>query len=199
VKITPWTLKIETKRLILRPQTADDYQSWYASHAERLPSQSPYDEGQISLDNCDANWFAELCQRHQQQAAIDYAYIFAIFSKQTDRHLGYVDISTIQREEKQWANLGYSIHNQYWRQGFGKEAIKAAVIAGFEHLGYHRIEAAINLDNHQSIALAQSVGLQQECVRRGFYYENERWVDHLIYVALPSDFGLVERSPAIVS
>ena len=106
-------------------------------------------------------------------------------------------MSTIQREEKQWANLGYSIHNQYWRQGFGKEAVRAALIAGFERLGYHRIEAAINLDNIPSIALAQSLGLQQECIRRGFYYENGQWVDHVIYAAIPADLGLAEHPPTI--
>ena len=81
----------------------------------------------------------------------------------------------------------------------GKEAVRAALMAGFENCGYHRIEAAINLDNHFSIALAQSVGLQKECVRRGFYYENGEWVDHLIYVALPFDFGLDEKAPAIAA
>ena len=77
--------------------------------------------------------------------------------------------------------------------------MKAALIAGFNQLGYHRIEAAINCDNHPSIALAQSVGLQKECVRRGFYYENKQWVDHVIYVALPSDLGLAEKPPEIAA
>jgi [ribosomal protein S5]-alanine N-acetyltransferase len=193
---TSWTLTIETERLLLRPQESGDYESWYAGFAGRLPQQYKYDEGQISLDAYDADWFSGLCKRHQEQALTDYAYIFGVFSKQTNQHLGNVDISTIQREEKQWANLGYSIHNQYWRQGFGKEAVKAAVIAGFENFGYHRIEAAINLDNHLSIAMAESLGLKKECIRRGFYYENEQWVDHLIYVVLPTDLGLVERAIA---
>ena len=192
-----WTLTIETERLILRPQKFSDYAVWYAGFSSRLPQQSKYDEGQVNLKGCDPAWFSNLCDRHQEQALSDYAYIFGVFLKQTTQHLGYVDLSTIYREEKQWANLGYSIHNQYWRQGFGGEAVKAALIAGFENLGYHRIEAAINLDNHPSIALAQSVGLQEECVRRGFYYENEQWVDHVIYVALPSDLGLAEKPPEI--
>ncbi|MDY7012728.1 MAG: GNAT family protein [Cyanobacteriota bacterium] len=192
-----WTLTIKTERLVLRPQKSSDYEAWYAGFLSRFPQQSKYDEGQISLKGCDPAWFSDLCDRHQEQALSDYAYIFGVFLKQTAQHLGYVDLSTIYREQKQWANLGYSIHNQYWRQGFGKEAVKAVLIAGFENLGYHRIEAAINLDNHPSIALAQSVGLQKECVRRGFYYENEQWVDHLIYVALPSDLDLVEKPPEI--
>jgi [ribosomal protein S5]-alanine N-acetyltransferase len=190
---TSWKLKVETERLILRPQEPGDYESWYAGFTGRLPQQYKYDEGRISLDDYDANLFSDLCKRHQEQALTDYAYIFGVFSKETNQHLGNVDISTIQREEKQWANLGYSIHNQYWKQGFGKEAVRAALIAGFENFGYHRIEAAINLDNHLSIALAESVGLKKECVRRGFYYENKQWVDHVIYIALPTDVGLVER------
>lgn len=195
---TVWDLTIETQRLILRPQQPDDYESWYVGYSGRLPKQSKYDEGQINLDGCDADWFSNLCRRHQQQALSDYAYIFGVFSKQNNQHLGNVDISTIQREEKQWANLGYSIHNQYWRQGFGKEATIAALISGFENLGYHRIEAAINLDNHLSIALSQSIGLQRECIRRGFYYENGQWVDHIIYVAFPPNFGLMEKPPSIL-
>jgi [ribosomal protein S5]-alanine N-acetyltransferase len=186
---------IITDRLILRPQIPSDYRAWYEGYAGRLPSQSQYDEGQIDLTGCDAAWFSGLCDRHHHQAAIDYAYIFGVFTKQDNLHLGNIDLSTIQREEKQWANLGYGIHNQYWRQGFGTEAVRAVIINGFEELGYHRIEAAINLDNDRSLWLARRVGLQRECVRRGFYYENQQWVDHIIYVALPSDFGLLERSP----
>lgn len=190
-------LTIQTERLVLRPQKPNDYEYWYAAFSKRLPQQYQYDEGQIDLDDYDANRFANICKHHQEQALNDYAYIWGIFCRETSQHLGNIDLSTIQREEKQWANLGYSIHNQYWKQGFGKEAVRAAIIAGFEQLGYHRIEAAINLDNHPSIALVQSIGLQKECVRRGFYYENEQWVDHVIYVALPTDFGLVEKPPAI--
>jgi [ribosomal protein S5]-alanine N-acetyltransferase len=192
---TSWTLTINTKRLILRPQETSDYEIWYASFSGRLPSQHQYDEGLVSLDHCDREWFANLCQRYQQKALADELYVFGIFSRQTGQHIGNIDISNIFRGEYQWAILGYEIHNQYWKQGFGKEAVKAALIAGFKTLGYHRIEAAINLDNQASIALAESVGMHKECIRHGFLYENEQWVDHFIYVAIPSSVGLVENPP----
>lgn len=192
-----WDLTLSTERLILRPQKPNDYEAWYAGFSGRLPSQYQYDEGIVDLEGCDLDWFAALCQRHQQQAIMDRAYIFAIFLRETGQHLGHVDLSTIRREENQWANLGYGIHNQYHRQGFAKEAVYAALIAGFEELSYHRIEAAINLDNTPSIALAESVGMQKECIRCGFFYENKQWVDHLIYVAFPLDFGLAEKPPMV--
>ncbi|WP_072044942.1 GNAT family N-acetyltransferase [Aliterella atlantica] len=195
---TTWNLEVVTQRLILRPQQPSDYEAWYAGFAGRLPSQHKYDEGQVDLSECDFQWFCNLCQHHQKRALQDKDYIFGVFLRETNRHLGNVDLSTIRREENQWANLGYGIHNQYQRQGFGTEAVRAAIIAGFEHLNYHRIEAAINLDNDRSIALAKRVGMKKECMRSGFFYENEQWVDHLIYVALPADFELAEKPPVDV-
>jgi [ribosomal protein S5]-alanine N-acetyltransferase len=182
-------LIIDTPRLILRPQQVSDYDVWWAGFAERLPQQHQYDEGLVCLAHCDRSWFADLCRQHRQSALNDRMVVFGIFHRETGSHLGNIDLSTIRRGEYQWAGLGYEIHNQYWRQGFGAEAVRAALIAGFDLLKYHRIEAAINLDNHASIALANKVGMQRECIRRGFIYENNRWVDHLIYVALPSDLS----------
>lgn len=190
-----WSLTINTKRLILRPQQPSDYEIWYAGFSGRLPKQHRYDDGLVSLDHYDRQWFVDLCKRHQQEALNDQFFIFGIFSRYTGQHLGNIDFSTIRRGEYQWAILGYEIHNQYWKQGFGKESVRASLNTGFEMLGYHRIEAAINLDNYASIALAQSVGMQKECIRRGFLYEDEQWVDHLIYVAVPSNLGLVEKPP----
>jgi [ribosomal protein S5]-alanine N-acetyltransferase len=189
------SLTLETERLILRPQEPSDYEAWYAGFSERSPSQHCYDDGLIGLEHCDRQWFTALCQRHQQQALADQVFIWGIFARHTHQHLGNIDISTLRRLEYQWGLLGYEIHNQYWQKGFGKEAVRAALIAAFESLNYHRIEAAINLDNQASIALAQSVGMQKEGIRRGFFYENEQWVDHLIYVARPTDLGLLEGPP----
>jgi [ribosomal protein S5]-alanine N-acetyltransferase len=153
-----WNLTLLTERLILRPQQSNDYEAWYASFAGRLSKQHPYDAGIVDLEGCDLQWSSELCQRHQQLALTDRVYVFGVLLRETNEHLGNIDLSTIRRADNQWANLGYSIHNQHQHQGFGKEAVRSALIAGFEKLNYHRIEAAINLDNEPSIALVKSVG-----------------------------------------
>jgi ribosomal-protein-alanine N-acetyltransferase len=192
-----WPITLETERLVLRSLEPSDYQACHNALDGQLPKQHQYDYGHVDLGELDANWFADACKLHRESALIDYCYNWVVFHKQTHQHLGTIDLSTIKRDVFQWANLGYVIHNQFWRQGFGKEAVTAAVKAGFEHLHYHRIEAAINLDNHASIALVESVGLQRECIRRAYWYENEQWVDHLIYVALPGDFGVSEKPPSV--
>ena len=192
-----WPITLETERLVLRSLEPSDYQAWYEAMACHLPKQHPYDEGQVDLEGMDTDWFVGVCKRLREDAQKDDCYSWIIFHKETHQHLGKVELSTIKRDVFQWANLGYDIHNQFWRQGFGKEAVTAAVKAGFEQLHYHRIEAAINLDNSASIALVESVGMQRECIRRAYWYENEQWVDHLIYVALARDFGLSEKPPSV--
>ncbi|GAA0343581.1 hypothetical protein GCM10008967_37550 [Bacillus carboniphilus] len=114
-------------------------------------------------------------------ASEDKVYVFGIFRKKDNTHLGSIDFSTIKRDDFQWARFGYTIHNQFWKQGYGKESVKAAIILAFETLNYHRLEAHINLDNTPSIKLAESVGMQFECIRKGFIYEFDEWTDNLIY------------------
>jgi [ribosomal protein S5]-alanine N-acetyltransferase len=171
----------ETERLIVRPYIKEDYSNWLTQYNNRMPSQHKYDEGKIDMSICTREWFGELVDNHQQMASEDKVYIFGVFRKEDHAHLGAIDFSTIMRDDFQWARFGYTIHNQFWRQGYGKESVKGALRLAFEKLNYHRIEAHINLDNTPSIKLAENVGMQFECIRKGFIYEFEEWTDNLVY------------------
>ncbi|WP_042148495.1 GNAT family N-acetyltransferase [Paucisalibacillus sp. EB02] len=171
----------ETERLIIRPYNNEDYLNWLTQYNKRMPSQHKYDDGKVDMSICTEKWFEELIKNHQQMASDDKVYVFGIFRKEDNAHLGAIDFSTIMRDEFQWARFGYTIHNHSWRKGYGKEAVKAAIVLAFEKLNYHRIEAHINIDNTPSIKLAESVGMQFECIRKGFIYEFDEWTDNLIY------------------
>lgn len=133
------------------------------------------------MNECTNTWFFNLVDNHQQLALADTAHVFAVFNKEDGSHIGMVDFSTLARDDFQWARIGYTIHNQYWKRGYGKEAVSGAIQLAFNHLGFHRIEAHINLDNTASINLAEGVGMTFECIRKGFIYELEEWTDHLVY------------------
>lgn len=171
----------ETERLIIRPFNKEDYSNWLTQFNNRMPSQHKYDDGKVDMSICTEEWFRELVENHQQLASDDKVYVFGVFRKKDNVHLGAIDFSTIMREDFQWARFGYTIHNQYWGQGYGKESVKVALNLAFDKLKYHRIEAHINLDNIASIKLAESVGMQFECIRKGFIYEFDEWTDNLIY------------------
>jgi RimJ/RimL family protein N-acetyltransferase len=127
----------------------------------------------------------------------DEYYRFAVFQKATGLFIGQLDFTTLARSTWQCANFGYFISNRYWGRGFGREAAAAGLCLGFELLRYHRLEAAINLDNAKSIVLANSIGMRFEGVRRGWWYEDGAWVDHLIFGANPLDIGLREWPPEV--
>jgi RimJ/RimL family protein N-acetyltransferase len=57
------------------------------------------------------------------------------------------------------------------------------------------LEAAINLDNKASIRLAKSIGMKREGIKKRYWFEYEKWTDHLIYVANPEDVGLRPTKP----
>ncbi|SDL94272.1 GNAT family N-acetyltransferase [Sediminibacillus halophilus] len=174
-------IRTKTNRLTIRPLEKLDYDNWLRQFKARQPSRHKYDQGKVDMSECTEKWFAGLVEKHQALAAADDAYIFGVFRKADGTHLGMIDFSTYERGTFQWGRIGYTIHNHFWRHGYGKESVKAALQMALTDLGYHRIEAHINLDNNPSINLAISCGMEYECTRKGFIYEFDQWTDNLVY------------------
>lgn len=170
-----------TKRLEVRPLREDDYAQWLRAYSQRLPSRHRHDEGPNDLSDCHEAWFVQVVHKHQELAAEDKAYVFDVFRHEDGAHLGMVDFSTLARDDFAWGRIGYTIHNQHWGAGYGREAVQSALTIAFRDLNYHRIEAHINVDNMASIHLAERVGMTFECIRKGFIYEFGEWTDNLIY------------------
>ncbi|WP_205092511.1 GNAT family N-acetyltransferase [Thalassobacillus pellis] len=174
-------LQSETERLVLRPLQKEDYERWLEGFRDRLPSQYKYDGDGIDLNGWTKEEFHDVVAKYQGLADHDEAYVFGVFRKSDQKHIGKVEFCTIMREEFQWGLLGYRMHNQFWNNGYGKEAVKEGLSIAFKNLGYHRIEAHINLDNTPSIRLAEAAGMNYECTRKGFIYEFNEWTDNLVY------------------
>lgn len=176
-------LQIETERLILRPFKKNDYQVWTQGFNERLPSQHKYDEGyDPDSSTYTRKWFADWIGEFQEDAEKDELYILGIFRKEDGANIGNIELITILRMDYNWGMMGYSIHNQYFRQGYGKESVQAALQLFFTELNFHRVELQINTDNIPSQKLAESAGFTYECRRENFFYEGGKWIDQLIYI-----------------
>lgn len=175
------TLHIETDRLIIRPFQIDDYANWYAGFDNRLPSQNKYDDGFSEMSNFTEEWFIKWIEGFEQAAEKDEMYQLGVFRKDDGANLGKVELITILRMDYQWAMMGYSIHNQFWKNGYGIESIKAATKVFFSVLNFHRIELHINTDNEPSKKLAMRAGFELECTRKQFSLENDKWTDFLVY------------------
>ena len=175
-------LFIETERLIIRPFENEDYEQWNAGFNNRLPSQYKYDDGYSSNSSTyTKEWFVDWIQGFSAAAEKDDMYILGIFRKEDGANVGKVELFTILRMDYDWAMMGYSIHNQYFRRGYGKESVQAASAAFFNELDFHRIELHINVDNTPSKELAESAGFRYECTREAFSKDDGKWTDFLIY------------------
>lgn len=172
---------METERLLIRPFRKEDYLNWYTQFNNNQPSQYKYDEGYADISPHTPEWFYAWVKRLNDLAEKDELYNFGVFRKEDGTKVGKVEISTILRREYQWAVMGYAIHNQFWRNGYGVESVLAVSASFFTDLNFNRIELHINVDNLPSIQLAERAGFIFESKRKAFSFENGQWTDLFIY------------------
>lgn len=149
----------------------------------------------MKAEKCTRRDFNKICKRHDRLAKQDKVYIYGAFDLKTHRLVGIVDIGIIVRDNYQLANLGYQVHNKMWGQGLGKELTVAGAKIAFTQLRLNRLEAAINTDNKRSLALARSIKMRSEGLRKRYLFENEKWTDNYVFTFTPEDLGLKGRAP----
>lgn len=182
--------KYETDRLIIRPIVSSDHKVWKKFYSGLDPHKNEWDLEVRDEKECGRNDFKEIIARHRLRAKEDKCYIYGAFCKKSGTLIGVIDITIINRGWYEMANLGYRVGNLYWKKGYGTEILKEVFKFVKPDLKIHRLEAAINLHNKASINLAKKAGMKREGIKRGYIFENERWVDHVIYVHLSNPTSL---------
>jgi [ribosomal protein S5]-alanine N-acetyltransferase len=173
----------ESERLILRPTKESDFLVIRDGLKGQGVQKNKYDEEELELTDTYTEGF---CKKNVanliQYAKNDKAYFFRIFSKADGSYIGGVIIKTIMRNNFQWGEIGYWLLNQHWGKGYGSEMVKLAIDVAFNELGFHRVEAQINLDNIAAQRTSELAGMKFECIRKGFIFEFDEWTDNMIYV-----------------
>ncbi len=188
-------LEVKTRRFTLRPLRKSDYATWNDAYAKSLPKKSKWDQGPLESKKCTKKIFEKVQMKLDQLAKKDDYYRYYIFEKKSGAIVGQIDFDIYVRGTHQFANFGYQIFNRHWSKGYGQEASAAGLRIGFKQLKLNRLEAAINLDNKKSIRLVKAIGMKREGIKKRYWFEDGKWVDHLIYVANPEDVGLRPRKP----
>lgn len=79
------------------------------------------------------------------------------------------------------AEIGYTLHADYWRQGIMNEAMSAALEYCFQTLNFHSVEANTDPENDATGRLLEKHGFVQEAYfRENFYFEG-KFLDSRIY------------------
>ncbi len=178
----------QSKRLLIRPLKLSDYSAWSQSLTQYADQPDKHDVSAVSPEKRTREFFRTRVLNQKSTANKDLAYIWNLFLKNTGELIGHVDVATIMREPYQMANLGYFIIHAHRRQGYASEALAATISGVFRDLRFHRLEAAIDVDNRASIKLARAAGLYREGIKKHYWFQNNRWEDQVIFIATPELF-----------
>lgn len=185
----------KTKRLILRSLKSVDYKVWFEAYVNSEPEKNRWDIGPLRAKDCTRTIFKLVMNTQKKRAEKDDYYRYYIFEKKSGAIIGFIDFDIFVRSTHQFANFGYQIFNRHWGEGYGQEAAAMGLKIGFKNLNLNRLEAAINLDNKKSIRLARAIGMKKEGLKKRYWFEDGKWVDHIIYVANPEDVGMKAQVP----
>ncbi len=61
-----------------------------------------------------------------------------------------------------WAEIGYELHRNFWRQGIMSEAVAELLRFCFDELNLHRVEANVTVGNDASAGLLSHLGFSLE-------------------------------------
>ncbi len=165
----------------MRPLVLSDYERFLDGYLHCKESQNRFDDGKINTSDLSLSWFSDLLNRQNKEAISDYCYMFHVFDCTIGEAIGYCNIRTIYREDIQCGEIGYTVFNNHWGKGFGTEIVSALTEIGFHQLGFHRLEAFVNLDNYASKRVLTKCGYTFECVREKYLYEDGVWTDNEVY------------------
>jgi RimJ/RimL family protein N-acetyltransferase/predicted thioesterase len=175
---------LETERLTLRPPMPDDFEAFHSwcsdSENTRYMSFGPNDEEQTKA------WLAGAKPGRD----------FAVVLKDTNAVIGSCGI--YPKETGYMGELGWILHKDYWKRGYGTELAGELIRYGFEDLKLGRIQAPCAAVNYGSYRVMERNGMRREALHRKAFWArvDKDWVDELWYAILSEDY-FSERSPLI--
>ncbi len=169
----PWTIA-ETKRLVLREVTPEDYKALYLLYdAEAKRFLTPLSE--------DCGKEQEILRSYAENIYGFYGYgMWGIWEKTRGELIGRVGFAP-PADGSGLPELGYLVRRDCRRRGYAKEAAEAALAFAATELGM--TEAALQTDaaNRASIALAKVLGFAREEQEPGSEETGTlRWIKKLI-------------------
>jgi len=176
--------KLESKRLIYRKFSMDDYPAAFGwlSDAETMKYRmdEPKDEAGVQdyLNWAITSAEAEICKNYE----------FAVVLKDNNTLIGSATLMNVPDK----AEIGWMVHRDYWKQGYGTEIGGTLLKFGFESLNLHRIFAACNAGNIGSYKVMERIGMRREGhfikIQPGNSILNNEWCDRYLYAMLREEW-----------
>jgi ribosomal-protein-alanine N-acetyltransferase len=182
-------LQRKTRRLVVRPLRGSDYGAWVEAWSKLSPPKNAWDRKPAAPEKLNRKHFAKILREEAKLRQADRSFPLRAFLKDGTM-VGDVHLLDITRGVFHNAYIGYFMFNRHWRQGYGKEAVRAALDIAFRDLKLHRVEAGVSPHNRRSQALARAVGLRREGFSPKRIFLGGKWIDLVLYAATSEHFGV---------
>ena len=144
---------IETDRLILRKVSLDDFDALFEMYSDPETMRhypKPYSEERMR------EWILWNIQNYH-----DHGFgIWVLILKQNGKLIGDCGITIQNIRGQMLPEIGYHIHKDYWRQGYGSEAARAVRDWGFNHTDADVLYSYMKYSNVGSYSTAISNGMK---------------------------------------
>lgn len=159
---------LETKRLIIREYSMDDFNDLYKLLSDPVTMKyypKAYDE--IGTKR----WIDWSLQNYKK-----YGFgWWALILKETGEFIGDCGITMQNIDGQILPEIGYHIYKDYWRKGYAKEAASAIKDWAFKHTTFTELYSYMSSDNVASYSTAESIGMVKI---KSFFEDNE---ENLVY------------------
>ena len=132
------SLKIKTKKLIVRPMQMRDDRAWMAAHCAMLPTRLAWEIPRLPVKKINFKEYAKILKLHKEEIASQKALTLGIFHHEIETLLGFLYLKNISSDESS-AELDFTIFNIYLGKGFAKEVINAGIKLA-KNLGLKKVE-----------------------------------------------------------
>ncbi len=160
-------LKLETKRLILRPVTIDDTQDFFEMDSN--PKVHIYlGNNPVKTIEQSKAWILDILEQYKNYGLGR----LAIIKKDTDEFVGWSGLKFERqlRKEFNYYDIGYRLKEEFWGNGYATEAALASLDYGFKDLKLKEIGAAADINHIVSNTILKKIGMQPS---GRFEYEGE--------------------------
>jgi len=115
-------------------------------------------------------------------------YEYAVVLKSENKLIGAATLINVPINPE----IGWIVHRDYWRQGFGSEIGRALLALCFDTLKLRRVIAACNDRNIGSYRVMERIGMRKEgqlvAAQPGNSALNYEWCDTLLYAMLQDEW-----------
>ncbi len=183
---------IRTERLLLRPLGENDTHDLAEifSHEENFR----YTGGETVDEIGTQDWLHGLVGGTLTTS--DHTLCLGMVLQATDKLIGYLAIDS-QRPDHAMAGLYACVNPNFQKQGYGTEAMRAAIDFCFEQAGMRRIAAYCHGENAAGRRVLEKAGMRLEGEFRENWFLKGEWVSTAYYAILQSEYPQSTQQPPL--